>query len=295
LNNALEHFGGAPLSIKSDNRKQWVTRSNRYEPKFADMLEQWANHNNVNLLASRPVKPRDKPSVEGAVKIAYQRIYAPLRNEIFKGLGEMNRAIRIQQELHHNRNFQRRTFSRSELFRDREAPCLRPLPEGPYVAKHYTRAKVQRNYHVLVGEDRHHYSVPYRYIGKEVRIVYCTDTVEVYHGAQRIALHLRSYRRHSHTSDDGHRPPNHLHHLETSAWDPDNYLAQAGKYGPCTREYFQKVMDSKPLVDQSYQSCLGLIRLARAYPLRIEPACKRALRGHRFTYSAVMKDRKSVV
>src|SRR5690606_1833095 len=43
LNNALEHFGGAPLSIKSDNMKQWVTRSNRYEPKFADMLEQWAN------------------------------------------------------------------------------------------------------------------------------------------------------------------------------------------------------------------------------------------------------------
>ena len=288
LNNALEHFGGAPLSIKSDNMKQWVTRSNRYEPKFADMLEQWANHNNVNLLASRPVKPRDKPSVEGAVKIAYQRIYAPLRNEIFKGLGEMNRAIRIQQELHHNRNFQRRTFSRSELFRDREAPCLRPLPESPYVAKHYTRAKVQRNYHVLVGEDMHYYSVPYRHIGKEVRIVYCADTVEVYHGSQRVALHVRSYRKHGHTTDDGHRPPNHLHHLETSAWDPDHYLAQAGKYGPCTREYFQKVMDGRPVVDQSYQSCLGLIRLARSYPLRIESACKRALRGHRFTYSAVV-------
>lgn len=288
LNNALAHFGGVPLSIKSDNMKQWVTRTNRYEPKFADMLEQWANHNKVGLLASRPVKPRDKPSVEGAVKIAYQRIYAPLRNETFKGLGEINRAIRGQLEEHHGRNFQRRTFNRSELFREREAPLLGPLPERPFVAKHYTRAKVQRNYHVLVGEDRHSYSVPFRHIGKEVRIIYCTDTVEIYHGSRRIALHVRSYRKHSHTTDDAHRPPNHLHHVESSLWDPDHYLAQAEKYGPCTREYFQKVMDGKPVVDQAYQSCLGLIRLARSYPQRIEPACKRALRGHRFTYTTIL-------
>ncbi|MGJ1316806.1 DDE-type integrase/transposase/recombinase, partial [Sphingobacterium multivorum] len=84
LNNALGYFGGVPLSVKSDNMKQWVVRSNRYEPKFADMLEQWANHNNIALLATRPAKPRDKASVEGAVKITYQRIYAPLRNETFK-------------------------------------------------------------------------------------------------------------------------------------------------------------------------------------------------------------------
>ncbi len=93
LNNALGYFGGVPLSVKSDNMKQWVVRSNRYEPKFADMLEQWANHNNIALLATRPAKPRDKASVEGAVKITYQRIYAPLRNETFKSIRELKLAI----------------------------------------------------------------------------------------------------------------------------------------------------------------------------------------------------------
>ncbi|WP_411272861.1 hypothetical protein [Daejeonella sp.] len=34
-------------------------------------------------------------------------------------------------------------------------------------ADYYTKAKVQKHYHVLVGEDWHYYSVPYRYIGKE--------------------------------------------------------------------------------------------------------------------------------
>ncbi|MBK8642560.1 MAG: hypothetical protein IPN15_10220 [Saprospiraceae bacterium] len=36
------------------------------------------------MVASRVRKPRDKASVENAVKLAYQRIYAPLRDQIFK-------------------------------------------------------------------------------------------------------------------------------------------------------------------------------------------------------------------
>jgi transposase len=63
--------------------KQWVTKSCRYEPVFTDMLEQWANHNNIALLAARPYKPKDKASVENNVKITYRRIYAGLRNDTF--------------------------------------------------------------------------------------------------------------------------------------------------------------------------------------------------------------------
>lgn len=59
LNHALEYFGGAPLAAKSDNMKQWVSKSNRYEPVFTGMLEQWANHNQIALLAARPYKPKD--------------------------------------------------------------------------------------------------------------------------------------------------------------------------------------------------------------------------------------------
>ncbi len=287
LNNCLDHFGGSPLSAKSDNMKQWVSRINRYEPKFTDMLQQWANHNNIALLASRPAKPKDKPSVENAVKITYQRIYAPLRNDIFTSLGQLNHAIRQKLGEHHDRNFQRRTFSRRELFVDKEKPVLQPLAGTPFVAKHYTRGKVQRNYHVVVGEDWHFYSVPARYIGKEVRMVYCTDTVEIYHGSQRIALHRRNYKKHGYTTDKDHLPENHRHMRERLAWNPDHYLSKAEKYGPATREYFQRVMDSKLIIDQSYQACRGLMRLATLYPNRIESACARALRGQRSNYMAI--------
>jgi hypothetical protein len=59
------------------------------------------------------------------------------------------------------------------------------------------------------------------------------------------------------------------------------------KYGPATREYFQRVMDSKLIIDQSYQACQGLMRLATGYPERIEAACVRALKGQRFNYMAI--------
>lgn len=287
LNNALSYFGGTTESIKSDNMKQWVTRSNRYEPQFNEMLVQWANHNNLNLLAASPYKPRQKPTVEGSVNIAYKRLYAPLRNETFYSLSELNSAFRKQLKVHHDKNFQRKAFSRTELFETEEKETLHPLPSTIYELKHYTRAKVQKNYHVAVGEDWHFYSVPWRYIGKQVRIIYTTETVEIYEGSKRIALHKRSYKNHAYTTDLSHCPENHKVIREIQGWNPEDYLSKAKKHGPNTYQYFQKVMENQRVIDQSYRSCLGLLRLAAIYPKRIEGACKRALKGHRFNYLVI--------
>ncbi|WP_374164031.1 IS21 family transposase [Arcticibacter sp. MXS-1] len=287
LNHALEYFSGVPLAAKSDNMKQWVAKSNRYEPVFTQMLEQWANHNHIALLAARPYKPTDKPSVENTVKIVYQRIYAHLRNETFHSIQALNRAIKEKLNDHHSLNFQRKAFSRQELF-EQEKEFLQPLPALPYVIRHYTRAKVQKNYHVVVGEDWHFYSVPYRYIGKEVRISYCQDTVEIYDQASRIAVHTRNFKKHGYTTLREHMPDAHRQVKVQGGWDPDYYLKKAAECGPSTKVYFQKVMESKLIIDQAYTSCQGLLRLAATYGHhRTEAACKRALKGYKFTYTAV--------
>lgn len=288
LNHTLDYFGGVPSSVKSDNMRQWVSKSCKYEPTFTDMLESWANHNNIALLAARPYRPKDKPSVENNVKITYRRIYATLRNETFHSLAELNRAIREKLEMHHQVNFQKKVFSRQELFDSREKVLLQPLPESTYGIKHYTKAKVQKHYHVLVGEDWHFYSVPYRYIGKEVRIAYCADHVEIYCDGQRIAVHTRNYTSHGYTSIKEHMPERHRAIDRQRGWSPGYYLKKAEDNGPHTLEFFRKVMDSKLVIDQSYTACLGLLRLMGAYgSVRMEAACKRGLRGHRFSYTAI--------
>jgi hypothetical protein len=254
--------------------RQWVSKSCKYEPIFTDMLEQWANHNNIALLAARPYKPKDKPSVENNVKITYRRIYAALRNDTFHSLSELNKAIREKLNSHHQLNFQKKVFSRLELFESQEKIVLQPLPESPYSIRHYTKAKVQKHYHVLVGEDWHFYSVPYRYIGKEVRISYDQDTVEVYCDGQRIAVHTRNYTSHGYTSIREHMPEKHQAISNQRGWSPEYYLKKAEENGPHTSQFFKKVMDSKLIIDQSYTACLGLLRLINTYGgIRMEAAC----------------------
>jgi len=288
LNHTLDYFGGVPLSVKSDNMRQWVSKSCKYEPAFTDMLEGWANHNHIALLAARPYKPKDKPSVENNVKITYRRIYAALRDQTFYSLTELNSAIREKLDQHHHINFQKKIFSRQELFDSQEKALLQALPESPYHIRHYTKAKVQKHYHVLVGEDWHFYSVPYRYIGKEVRIAYCADHVEIYFDGQRIALHTRNYTPHGYTSIKEHMPERHQAITRQRGWSPEYYLKKAEDNGPHTLEFFKKVMDSKLIIDQSYTACLGLLRLMDAYgSIRMEGACKRGLKGHKFSYTAI--------
>ncbi|MGG5502315.1 IS21 family transposase [Myroides odoratimimus] len=287
LNNGLTSFKGASKSVISDNMKQWVRKINRYEPVFNETITQWATHYKINLLSTRPYEPTDKGSVENMVKITYRRVYAKLRKEEFYSLRSLNIAILEKLEEHHCQNFQKKTFSRRELFEKEERIHLQKLPSTSFIPKNYTKAKVQKNYHVVVGEDWHYYSVPYRFIGKEVKILYCTDDVEIYYGNERIATHKRNFQKNKFTTDTSHCPKNHQAHLESLIWNANDYLKEASKYGPNTVLFFQKVLESKPNIDHTYQSCLGLQRLAKANPERIEKACARALLGVRYNYMVI--------
>ena len=79
------------------------------------------------------------------------------------------------------------------VFEAEEKSLLKPLPDQPYEIRHTTLAKVQKNYHVILGEDRHQYSVPYTLIGKQLKLVYTTSTVEIYHDQKRVAFYHRNY------------------------------------------------------------------------------------------------------
>lgn len=288
LNGCLHHFGGVPQSITCDNMKQAVSKSCRYEPIFTDTLQQWALHNSITLMATRPRKPKDKAPVEGEVKLTYQRIYAPLRHQVFFSLGELNAAIREQLTSHHQQPFQKKPCSRAQLFAREEKPLLQPLPQGEFVIRHSVQAKVQRNYHITLGEDWHHYSVPFAYIGKGVSAVYDADTVEIYFEHRRIALHKRSYKPHGHTTLAEHMPESHRRYTEQRGWNSDYFTSQAEKTGPCCRQYIEGMLKQKQFTEQTYKGCLGVLRLQKAYGAeRLEAACKRALKGGRFTYRTV--------
>ena len=88
--NALRYFGGSPRGISPDNLKSAVRKACNYEPLINQTYNDMARHYNTVILPTRPAKPKDKPLVENAVGLVYQRIFARLRNMTFFSLSELN-------------------------------------------------------------------------------------------------------------------------------------------------------------------------------------------------------------
>lgn len=288
LNNALIYFGGVPLSAKTDNMKQVVKKSNRYEPSFEELAQQWALHYGTTLMASRVAKPRDKASVESHVNIIYNRIYAALRNRTFHNVEEINQALWEELDRFNNRNFQRCDYSRHNRFTLHEKSLLLPLPETIFIPKNTIIAKVQRNCHITLGEDRHHYSVPFLNIGKTVQVVYDTDHVEVYLNTVRIASHNRNYKKNDYTTLEEHLPPAHKYYTRIKGWNREYFIEKAITIGSDTGTVIEKILEQKIFIEQTYNSCLGVLRLGEKYGNdRLEAACNRALSGYKVTYMVI--------
>ena len=288
LGRCMSYIGGVPKNALSDNMKQFVQKTNNYEPTFNLLCEQWSTYYNTTLSAARVAKPKDKPTVEGMVHISYMRIYAPLRDETIHSLKELNQRILVCLDKHNHTLFQKRSYSRYDRFMQDEFSLLKELPLHPFVIKHTAMAKVQMNYHVTLGEDYHHYSVPFQHIGKHVKLVYDEDVVEVYLGLVRIAVHIRNFKKHDYTTLDEHMPKNHQFHKEAKGWDSDYYLRQAKETGPNAYEITRRILKSRDFIEQAYRSCMGLLRLTGQYGQeRFENACKRAIPASRVGYKMI--------
>lgn len=285
LNRCLFYLGGVPCSIKSDNLKQVVNKPNRYEPQFSEVIDQFAIHYNVSFTAARVVKPRDKASVERHVGISYQQIYSVLEQKTFYSLQELNAGIGELLITLNNTPMQRKDHSRSQLFEQMEKPFLNQLPENPFEVKHQAMAKVMRNYHVILGEDWHNYSVPYQYIGKHVMLIYDLETVEIYHSMVRIAVHVRNQRKHGYSTQEHHMPSNHKAAVLAKGYTPEYFLNQAQKIGVNIHQVIIKIIEQRQFSEQTYNSCLGILRLKEKYGAsRLESACLIALDGKMINY-----------
>lgn len=236
-------------------------------------------------MPARSRKPRDKAWVERMVGILYTRIYAPLRNKQFTGLDQLNLAISELLEIHNTLSLQGYNESRRDLYLTQEKPLLQTLPQDAYELKEYLQVKVMKNCHVQLHKDRHYYSVPYRYIGKKVNIVYSSTYVAVYNEGERIAYHLRNPNAHKYTTVKEHLPSTHQF---VSEWNPEKFLKWAKNIAPEVHTYISRVLDNKSYPEQTYRSCVGILSFdKKAGRERLINACKRATGYGVYNYKVI--------
>ena len=268
-----------------DNLKSAVSKANKYEAELNADFADFANHYQTSVLPTRSFKPRDKALVENAVKIAYSRIYAPLRNQVFYSLYELNQAIKQLQEVHNDQPFQNRETSRKELFNQQEKDKLLPLASERYEIKEYKTLTVSPNSYVRLQENHNYYSVPYRYIGKKVKLVYSSSKVEVFYNKERIAFHKRSQKHYDYITQKDHLPSTHQF---VADWNPDKFLAWAQGIDPKVRLFIEEILKSKPYPEQAYRSCIGILsQVKKVGKERLIKAVERATYYHAFNYKTI--------
>jgi len=283
--NAFLKFGGVTAAIVPDNLGSGVTKANKYEPDINPEYEDFARHYGTVILPARSGKPRDKSLAENLVKIVYQRVFAPLRNKTFYYISDLNEEIFSLTDKHNSIPFQKIKVSRMELFLEIEKDKLAPLPLTRYEFKKFAYVKVQPSYHIYLSEDIHYYSVPFRFIGKKVKVIYSISAVEIYHDNRRIASHRRDRRQGGYTTLKDHMPSAHKYYAE---WNPGRITGWAAKVGPNVGNIVSKILASKKYPEQAYRVCIGIINLAKKYgSVRTDKACKRAFSYKLYKYRAV--------
>lgn len=293
LNEALLFLGALPKVILSDNLKAYVVRPDRYEPTFTQLCEQLGAHYQIDLQAARVATPKDKASVENAVTQMYRRIYAPLRDQIFHSIEALNAGIRSQLHLHNTQPYQKKDGTRQSLFEQYELPQMRSLPADLFEVKKIAHAKVQRNYHIFLGEEKNFYSVPWQHAGKQTEVFYTGSIVEIYVEHKRVATHRRLSvydRQYRYQTSQDHMPRHHQEWKKAQGYDAAYFLEQGRLIGPATQWTMQQVLLGRIHEPQAYNACKGILQLAKKHtPTRLEQAAKRCQAAGKATYSMLKR------
>jgi transposase len=285
LNACLQHLGGAPKAIVSDNLKSAVSKGHKYAPEINKTLSGFALHYGLVIDPTRPYRPQDKALVEGAVNLVYQRIFYPLCTLTFFSVDQINEAIGPLQREYNDHLLQRAQVSRKQRFEELDRPLLQPLPRDIYQIRQYRRAKVQKIAHIYLSEDRNYYSVPHRYVGKRVEVQYDSDLVEIFYDHGRIAWHKRDYRPGKYITEGEHVPSTHRAYAE---WSPAHFAERAAKVGPGTAQYIARLIEQYAYPEQAYKQALGILSFTKTYTTeRVEAACKYGLEHHRSGYRII--------
>lgn len=269
----FEDMGSVPRIVVCDNIKAAVIKPSHSEPvlneTYADLLE----HYDTEALPARTRRPRDKALVENGVLHATRRVLAPLRHHVFHDLATLNREIRILVDAVNARPYADRSGeTRNSRFRNIDRPAMKPLPERRWQHTVWRQNKVHPDYHIAI--DRHLYSVPWQYVGKDVDVRLRGPAIDVFHRGCKIAGHLRSDNRV--TTIKEHRPPN---HQRASIEETRERLERrAREIGPHVLAFITAIMKRTNNPELGFRSCYGVLRLAAGHePERFDGACRYAM------------------
>ncbi|MDA3792964.1 MAG: IS21 family transposase [Elusimicrobia bacterium] len=277
--NAFNYFGGVPEYVKIDNLKAAILKANFYEPVYQRQYKDFADYYDFNPLPCRVRDPNGKGKVESGIKYVKINFFAGRK---FKDEDDLDRQLRnwLDNTCNQRVHGTTRKIPR-ELFESTEKDELRTLPREEYSMSQMGTRKVYHDCHIYVGYN--YYSVPFKYVGKEVEIEQGKELLKIYYQGKQIALHTLLKGQGRFSTVDSHYPK-YKRYSETEY--QEKYQVKMAELGEYAQQLFFLIIEKKPR-DWS-RNVQGILSLTKTYPEKIvNLACKRALAYDVHNYSVV--------
>jgi hypothetical protein len=187
-----------------------------------------------------------------------------MRHEQLRSLADVNHALQSKMATFNSTPFQKKELSRAQWF-EQERKQLNALPATAFEVLKTRLGKVSNDCSVMLGEDKHYYTVPHKYVATQVEIQYNATLIQIYSKATLIATHLRDRQPYRTTYVLEHYPEAHRKYADYCEQDTHYYLQQAANIGPHTRAFMQNVISAYPHELMAYKACQGILRLAQSH------------------------------
>lgn len=184
--NMFKHFGGVSRYIVCDNLKSGVTKSDKFDPELNKSYHDLCSYYGVAIDPARAGRPQDKPVVEAAVGLIQNDFFPRIRKKTYTSIYSLNQDLWDFLKVRSKQVMKDRGFTRDELYL-KEMEFLSPLPQYDYEIYYFKKAKVHPDCHLQ--HEKNFYSVPYKYVGKEVTVKFNKKLVFILWDSEVIATH----------------------------------------------------------------------------------------------------------
>lgn len=277
---SLLHIGKVPEFIVSDNCLTAVTKVEKYDTSLNKMFTDFCHHYGVIPDPARVRKPKDKPVVERSIGIIQQEFFQRMRNRTFTSLFELNQELKIYLSSKMTEVMKERRQSRIELL-SHELEKMNPLPITSFELFDYKRCKVHPDCHIR--HQKNCYSVPYRFVGKEVEVKFNDKMIHIYFETDLIGVHSIAVGQAHYVSNPAHYPEDKLIDIN---YHINSVRQKAKKIGPNTELLVKRLLEiprQHPL--RNLPKIQGILALKEKYSVEsLEYAAEAALESNKLNY-----------
>jgi transposase len=269
LEDAWVFFEGVPTRVVLDNLKAAITKADRYDPVFQRTFEEYAHHRGFVIDPCVVRHATGKPTVERAVPYVRESFF---RGETWRDRDHVQQeALRWCLQTAGTRIHGTTRKRPLAVFENVERPTLSELSNGRFDPPVWGKCKVHGDHHVSFRKAS--YSLPTRFVGKEVWVRGDKRLVRMYSNGECVKTHPVQLPGGRSTDYDDYPKEKTAYALR----DPNRLIRAATGKG----EHLGRLMSALLAGDFPWSKLRQgqkLLRLCEKYgDERLERACERAL------------------